>query len=242
MKLTPDLKLSLSCGDEGGSGSRSSATPTKPEPKPPAATETVAPSYAGRSTDMGSIEGFEYSILNDPAGGGARRLVAEIIDRNPKFSSDDFHYPAEYVTVNYTNDDGFKGVYTYEGNAGKFTVDVEIEARFSTYRKPTVTGSIGKGKPIVLEGDHLGAIELDYSVDVTETGRFTDPDVDLSHNENSYYTTGTVRGQFSNDGTLDKHPDYVAGEVTLRGFSKTWGDDDGHRNSIVGVFVGEREQ
>ena len=176
-----------------------------------------------------------------------RALEADILSNGAfSFARSLFLYPTEdRVVVNYTNDNGFMGLYSYKGETGRIVnsdVAIEVTYRPAWLGTPSIRGWIGRRKPIVLGGDYFGRIELDYSVDVTGGGKFIDNNVELSGDENSYNSIGTIKGSFSNDGTSSNYPDYVAGEVELVGFSKEWGDDNAHQNSIVGVFVAEEEE
>lgn len=191
---------------------------------------------------MGSISGFSYSLSNQPVDGLARNLNADIIDRNSTFNSNNFQYPRDNsITATYSNDDGFKGIYSYKGKTGSITSDVSIEARFSrfTSNKPYLTGYIGLNRDIVIEGNNFGHIRLGFNY-ITDSGNFSNTSIGLS-NSSGHPGTGSIKGAFSNDGSVTNYPQFVAGEVKLKGFSTDFLDDYNSDNAFSGVFVAEKK-
>ena len=203
-------------------------------PDPP--TPNSAPSI----TDSGSIEGFSYNLSNQPREGLARNLIADIISSNSEFSSNNFQYPRdESITATYSNDDGFQGIYSYKGKTGSITSDVSIEVEFTSFIEPYLTGYIGQDRDIVIEGNNFGHIRLGV-IDITNSGNFSENDISLS-NSNGHPETGNIKGSFSNDGSTTNYPQFIAGEVKLKGFSTDFLDDFNSDNALTGVFVAEKD-
>lgn len=192
--------------------------------------------------NINSIEGFNYFVSNTISSNGVSRdLVADIIDRNTAFSAGSFRYPLDSITATYSNDNGFRGHYSYNGRTGDIVSDVSIEVSFYQFSDPYLTGYIGTGKDIVIGGDHFGHIRIGLT-DITGNGKFRYNSPHLSNSGNfSFDQTGYVKGAFSNDGSSISHPNYIAGEVQVKGFSKDFYDDHNPNNSLVGVFVAEKD-
>ena len=193
--------------------------------------QTPAPSI----TDEGSIDGFNYSLLNQPSV-YLRILRSSIIDENSLFSSFSFQYPKDQsITVNYYNEDGFKGIYSYEGKTGEIISDVSIDATFDSSENTSISGYIGLDRHIVIGGDNFGRIRFSGSI---------------SDNSRSFTVYSNSRNikvdvfdtQFSGDGSKQNYPSRIAGEVQLKGFD---GRSSGHQisdNALSGVFVANSER
>lgn len=225
------LALLLSACGGGGGG----VTSTFGQPDP-----TPTPIFAPSITDSGTLSGFSYGLWNQPVAGGARNLTADILGRNSIFSSNKtFEYPRKSLDVTYSDNNGFKGIYSYKGQTGQITSDVVIEATFSSFISidPYLTGYIGKNTDIVMEGDNFGEIRFS-DFDIHNNGKFRDDEIYFSDGFNG---SGTLTGAFSRDGSSSNHPHYIAGEVKMKRFSKSFLDDSRSDNSLVGVFVAEKD-
>ena len=229
----PLLLLLASCGGGSGGGLfSSSSTTTEPDRTP------TFPN-ASSITDSGSISGFSYGLWNEAGPSDSRVLRADIIDRNAIFISDRlFQYPQDSVTVTYKDNDGFRGIYSYKGKTGEIISDVFIEATFSGYIDPYLTGYIGQDRDIIMGDDNFGYIRLGLN-DIDANGNFSN-NIYLSGGDSG--GDGTVEGSFSNDGTSSTHPQFIAGEIKLKRFYKDFENYDSRSsNSLVGVFVAEKQ-
>ena len=190
--------------------------------------------FASSITDSGTLSGFSYGLWNEPGSGNSRILTADILSRNnevnPNYSLRDFSLPTG-ITATYRNDNGFKGIYNYEGRTGHLTSDVVIRAEFTSDPNlvtPYVVGHIGQDRDLVIEGDNFGYIR--FTGDINGNGKF---DADYVNLSNNFGETGTVIGAFS-DVKYNRNPSLVAGEVKIKGRSR--------ENAIVGVFVAEIDE
>ena len=176
--------------------------------------------------------------------------------------------PHQTLTGNifYKREDGFKGVYIYEGETGELTGDVDLSINFIA-TGASIDGNISTD--LEIEGnDLLGITLLGGQVDSTGVGGLT-PELavlgisyiklgktDLATNAISDPTMndggqGKIRMVLSSDGreeierfgttTLpESYPSYVAGEIEISGFKIN--ADDRDTNTIVGVFIGDKQE
>ena len=173
----------------------------------------------------------------------------------------------EDVKIRYKREDGFKGVYIYEGETGELTGDVDLSMNFIA-SGASVDGNISTD--LEIEGnDLLGITLLGGQVDTTGVGGLTSElavlgisyikfgKTDLATNAISNPTMndegqGKIRMVLSPDGRLargsvggamaqpESYPSYVAGEVEINGFKINSGDGD--HNTVVGVFIGDKQE
>ena len=172
--------------------------------------QTSAPSI----TDKGSIAGFNYSISNKPRGGVGRDLMADIINRNVTFSTNNnFQYQDadNIINLNLSNNDGFRGVYSYEGQTGTIEADVFISLYFYDPSTSHIGDShikdiiIGRERNIVMGNYNFGRITTSYSQpNITDSGKFSISDAELSvgpksrstikFNKQSLVSMGNLKG------------------------------------------------
>ena len=179
--------------------------------------------------------------------------------------------PGNYVShktlngdIRYEREDGFKGVYIYEGETGELTGDVELKLSFqSGYIQ--VDGNISSD--LEIEGNDLGGIIIIHGeIDpTTGVGSYTPEGIttigfgrlDLSDGA-SDLTTMHDKGQdklrmvLSPDGRHGRealggatvqpqaYPSYIAGEVEINGFKIK--ADDRDTNTLVGAFIGDKQE
>ena len=167
----------------------------------------------------------------------------------------------EDVKIRYKREDGFKGVYIYEGETGELTGDVDLSMNFIA-SGASVDGNISTD--LEIEGnDLLGITLLGGQVDTTGVGGLT-PDLaflgisyiklgkaDLATSAISEPAMndggqGKIRMVLSPDGrhaigsVPESYPSYVAGEVEINGFKIN--AEDGDNNTVVGVFIGDKQE
>ena len=187
---------------------------------------------------------------------------------NPK------HRPGHYTphktdhNLTYEREDGFKGVYIYEGETGELTGDVELGLTFSS-NVIYVAGSISTD--LEIEGEDLSGIIVVSTIDSTtgvggslETSSFSaNPYVkfgsyDLSGQTFTQPKTMDNQGQakltmvLSPDGRLgrgaagaalsqpESYPSLIAGGVEINGFKIKATDRD--TNTLVGAFIGDNQE
>ena len=88
-----------------------------------------------------------------------------------------------------------------------------------------------------MEGDNFGEIRFS-DFDIHNNGKFRDDRIYFSDGFNG---SGTLTGGFSRDGSSSNHPQYIAGEVKMKRFSKNFSDNSRSDNSLVGIFVAEKD-
>ena len=177
------------------------------------------------------------------------------------------HYtPHETSTtspIKYKREDGFKGVYIYEGETGELTGDVDLSVSFY-YFGVTVTGNISTD--IEIEGNDLDGIGFHSGIDrTTGVGGSLEPNNIVASprlrfgSDNNGVFTNTImnnRGQpklrmvLSPDGRHarqlgsrsepESYPSYIAGEIEINGFKID--ADDRDTNTVVGVFIGDKQE
>ena len=177
--------------------------------------------------------------------------------------------PHQTLTGNifYKREDGFKGIYIYEGETGELTGDVHLAVSFSQ------PGSSDQGIEVVgnisteleIEGNDLNGIFISLGAIDSSTGvgglspglaaaglsfvkfgktNFTTNQTNLTtmHDQGQ----GKIRMVLSPDGrhargsTPESYPSYIAGEVEINGFKIN--AEDGDHNTVVGVFIGDKQQ
>ena len=173
------------------------------------------------------------------------------------------------VAVSYRREDGFKGVYIYEGETGELTGDVDLIVGFNDNTNSMgVTGEILTDLEIegydlkgisMLNGrinynTGVGGIDIDADgVDDNNTsaklsfGEFLIDDnaIDrptLSHRGlvrkvRMVLSPDAIQAQGS---TPESYPSQIAGEVEINGFKIKAGDGD--HNTVVGVFIGDKQE
>ena len=167
--------------------------------------------------------------------------------------------------VYYKREDGFKGVYIYEGETGELTGDVELGLNFST-NTIYLFGSISTD--LEIEGHDLEGIGVTSTIDsTTGVGGSLEPSTSLGnpyvrfgdYNLSDFSFSGATvnhQGQaklrmvLSPDGRHarqlgsrsepESYPSYIAGEVEINGFKINSGDGD--HNTVVGVFIGDKQE
>ena len=170
---------------------------------------------------------------------------------------------SEFPNVRYKREDGFKGIYIYEGETGELTGDVELKLGFqSGYIQ--VDGNISSD--LEIEGNDLGGIFMTLG-DINSTtglGSYTPggitsiyfgtinlsdgtPDVTTMNNQGQ----PKLRMVLSPDGRHGVKlgskvvqpiacPSYIAGELQINGFKINSGDRD--TNTLVGAFIGDNQE
>ena len=167
----------------------------------------------------------------------------------------------EDVKIRYKREDGFKGVYIYEGETGELTGDVDLSMNFIA-SGASVDGNISTDLEIE-ENDLLGITLLGGQVDTTGVGGLTSElavlgisyikfgKTDLATNAISNPTMndegqGKIRMVLSPDGrhairsVPESYPSYVAGEIEINGFKIN--AEDGDNNTALGVFIGDKQE
>ena len=162
--------------------------------------------------------------------------------------------------LRYKKKDGFKGVYIYEGETGELTGDVELELHFDS-NKIRVIGDISRS--LEIEGENLYGIGIRSTIDFT-TGvggslessallanprlRFGvhDSDWDLDITEIDDHGQAKLKMVLSPDGIQaqtgvpETYPSQIAGELEINGFKIE--ASDGDNNTVVGVFVADKQE
>ena len=173
------------------------------------------------------------------------------------------------VAVSYRREDGFKGVYIYEGETGELTGDVDLILGFNDNTNSMgVTGEILTDLEIegydlkgisMLNGrinynTGVGGIDIDADgVDDNNTsaklsfGEFLIDDNAIDRPTLSHRgLVRKVRMVLSPDAiqaqgsTPESYPSQIAGEVEINGFKIKAGDGD--HNTVVGVFIGDKQE
>ena len=177
--------------------------------------------------------------------------------------------PHQTLTGNifYKREDGFKGIYIYEGETGELTGDVNLAVSFSqpasSDQGVEVVGNIST--ELEIEGNDLSGIVLGFGQVTSTTGvgglppelvatglaflkfgktNFTSNQTDLAtmHDQGQ----AKLRMVLSPDGrhaigsVPESYPSYVAGEVEINGFKIN--ADDRDTNTVVGVFIGDKQE
>ena len=161
--------------------------------------------------------------------------------------------------LRYKKKDGFKGAYVYEGEIGTLTGDVELELHFDS-NKIRVVGDISRS--LEIEGENLYGIGIRSTIDFT-TGvggslessallanprlRFGvhDSDWDLDITEIDDHGQAKLKMVLSPDGIQaqtgvpETYPSQIAGELEINKFKIN--ASDGDNNTIVGVFVADKQ-
>ena len=179
--------------------------------------------------------------------------------------------PGHYVshstlndTVYYIREDGFKGVYIYEGETGELTGDVELLLSF-------VSGGIfvygNISTELEIDGNNLSGIGINAGTinPITGVGGFKNQigqNANIRFGEydtsNDGFTPATMHDQgqgkirmvLSPDGRHarargaasqpESYPSYIAGEIEINGFKIN--ADDRDTNTVVGVFIGDKQE
>ena len=162
----------------------------------------------------------------------------------------EFPRPRRSTTVRYYNEEGFHGLYNYNGVKGTVIAPVEILVQFHPELNPTLKGIIGKD--LTLEGDKLGGLIIGEGIH-TRHGEFQEnsvffgtwegmgnsdkgPVTTLATFSTNFYGTGTIKGSFTDDGNNVRYPKGVAGEVIVSQFALEDGETHRFTNELVGVF------
>ena len=171
------------------------------------------------------------------------------------------------IDVTYKKEDGFRGSYVYKDQIGTITSDVHLQATFTSHVNDGRETMQVKGflaKPFTMEGDSFSGIVLqglnvianDGSVLKSigdDTIRFgtalfnattgnvdsVNPQPNIQQQGNFSITVGATAGQ-EGSVSLKNYPEHIGGEVKVTGFSLDETENYAD-NTIVGVFVGDRE-
>ena len=177
------------------------------------------------------------------------------------------------VKTRYKREDGFKGVYIYEGETGELTGDVDLTVTFGGFGVVFISGNIltdleiggydlkgiaAQNGPIDPRGidnnDGVGGIDIDADgVDDNATnarlsfGNYIDNTGTIDRPTVSYHgLVRKVKMVLSPDGiqaqgsTPETYPSQIAGEVEINQFKIK--ESDGDNNTIVGVFVADKQE
>ena len=175
---------------------------------------------------------------------------------------------SESDEIRYKREDGFKGVYIYEGKTGELTGDVDFIIGFNAYNRIAVAGNIStdleiggydlKGIAMTnggIDGNNgVGGIDIDADgVDDNNTSaRLSFGDFVVANNLIDKPTVSheglarKVKMVLSPDGiqaqgsTPETYPSQIAGELEISGFKIK--ASDGDNNTVVGVFVADKQE
>ena len=216
-----------------------------------------------RKSIQGSIGMFSYGIWASETLNNRIEFLEQTTKFNPERTTSDYtsHITATGSNpLRYKKKDGFKGAYVYEGEIGTLTGDVELELHFDS-NKIRVIGDISRS--LEIEGENLYGIGVRSTIDFT-TGvggslepsalltnprlRFGvhDSDWDLDITNIDDHGQGKLKMVLSPDGiqaqgsTPETYPSQIAGEVEINGFKID--SDDGDNNTLVGVFVADKQE
>ena len=206
-------------------------------------------------TDKGSINGFSYTISNAPYD-DERRVTTSFWGENDLFDYDaPLIIPNEGpVLLKYYNPNGFKGVYSYEGETGKITADVSLDVTFNNDPDDTnphrVKGLIGIDKNIVMGGYNFGYIKINKYFETEDNAGFSgryrtslDDDSPTLTNNQSSWERGRYDLAFSNDSSDTKYPSSIGGWLYIKEFSNDHLSRYSHNdaNALTGVLVASRD-
>ena len=183
-------------------------------------------------------------------------------DFNPSHASYNFAYNKDSrknIEVTYTKQDGFHGLYSFEGasnsnNDTPLEEDVTLKVTFKNigHKSYRIQGYIGDSNGITIEGVNFGQIKF-YANGVSEDGQFIDKNVRFTGGSISNETGfNELRGSFKNDGTWNSFPTQVVEELKMKRFFDTspirnnkpleYNDNLFKRgdNALAGVFVADK--
>ena len=175
---------------------------------------------------------------------------------------------SQTAEIKYKRENGFKGAYVYEGETGELTGDVDLSILFGGYGVITVAGDvltdleIGgydlKGIAIlnarIDANTGVGGIDIDADGldDSNTSAKFAFGDyiaidglVDRA-TVNHHGLARKVKVVLSPDGiqaqgsTPETYPSQIAGEIEINQFKIK--DSDGDNNTILGVFVADKQE
>ena len=222
-------------------------------------------------TQEGSLSVFEYGLWNNDYHKDNRTYLSIpresiVYPLTPVKSVDvggSFENVRDSITLTYKKKDGFHGLYTYEDVTGKFKSDVHLRAVYSStaqgHGTVTINGIISE--PFTMNADNFNGIIIHQVILDPNTGSLAangnpkvsfgtiefDPSSDvISPQIQDIHTPGTfdlnmgITGGKNDAVKLKNYPRHVGGEFQIKDFSID-GVDYAADNSIVGVFVGDRE-
>ena len=220
-------------------------------------------------TDPFSIEGFRVQFLENSQASYGRNLTWKGVMYNNEDgehrlsglrSYDDIEFTEEELLVNYSNREGFKGLYSWEGESGEITTDVSVDVNFGVHNLENgeigarVTGYIGKDTNNLVFGDHdFGHIEFsgyfDPSTSKKVAERFTLKNLGFSNGQ--FYVSPSPKAyeeyknkkfhyfNFSQDSDNTDYPTYVQGMIGAYISNDNTLDKD---NGLIGVFVAKASE
>ena len=179
---------------------------------------------------------------------------------NPRTRPGHYTPHKQGANLSYSREDGFKGVYIYEGETGELTGDVDLAVTFYS-DGVLVNGSISTD--IEIEGNDLDGIGVYSTIDLTTgvggslepSNILASPRLKFGSYDADFIFTGTTMadpGQakltmvLSPDGrhaigsVPESYPSYIAGEIEINGFKIN--AEDGDHNTVVGVFIGDKQE
>ena len=222
-------------------------------------------------TQEGLLSVFEYGLWNNDYHKDNRTYLSIpresiVYPLTPVKSVDvggSFENVRDSITLTYKKEDGFHGLYTYEDVTGKFKSDVHLRAVYSStaqgHGTVTINGIISE--PFTMNADNFNGIIIHQVILDPNTGSLAangnpkvsfgtiefDPSSDvISPQIQTIHTPGTfdlnmgITGGKNDAVKLKNYPRHVGGEFQIKDFSID-GVDYAADNSIVGVFVGDRE-
>ena len=200
-------------------------------------------------------------------------FLEETTKFNPERTASDYTsktYTENYsqtAEIRYKRENGFKGVYIYEGETGELTGDVDFIVGFNAYNRISIAGEILTDLEIggydlkgiamlngAIDGNTgVGSIDIDADgIDDNNTSakmEFGDFLNDLNTIDRPtvthYGLARKLRIALSPDGiqaqgsTPETYPSQIAGEVEINGFKIK--ASDGDNNTVVGVFVADKQ-
>ena len=229
----------------------------------------------------GSIGMFSYGIWASQNWIDNRiEFLEQTTKFNPERTASDYtaHTYRELgssVQLKYKREDGFKGVYIYEGETGELTGDVDLIVNFGLDSGIGAAGDIltdleiggydlkgiamgnGRISGIGTDNTHntgVGGIDIDadgiddnntssklsfgdFLFDVSSIDRPTVSHHGLARKVKMVLSPDGIQAQGS---TPETYPSQIAGEVEINGFKID--SDDGDNNTIVGVFVADKQE
>ncbi len=175
---------------------------------------------------------------------------------------------SQTAEIKYKREDGFKGAYVYEGETGELTGDVSFTIGFNALSRVSISGDVLTDLEIggydlkgiaILNGRidaniGVGAIDIDADGldDSNTSAKFAFGDyiainglVDRA-TVNHHGLARKVKVVLSPDGiqaqgsTPETYPSQIAGEIEINQFKIK--ESDGDNNTILGVFVADKQE
>lgn len=164
------------------------------------------------------------------------------------------NFPNQTITLRYYKEDGFHGIYRYNGETGKIIGDVDLTVFYiGNNANIRAVGTLAKGltmngvdfKGIAVSNLSLGS-EGFAEIASIDFGAISDIQsvTDFQFDDKVLHQEGQERVVFvlSQDGTAESFPSKIAGEIKIRGFKISNTDPTAFTNNLIGVFLGEKQE